>query len=90
MMARLIDADALMKELHEGLDGSGYDEDYKDVGIDDFILNQPTAYNVEKVVEELEEAEHRLLENSSGFGCTIGIINSMKKALDIVRKGGVE
>lgn len=37
---RLIDADALIKELHEALDGSGYDEDYKDMGIDDFVLSQ--------------------------------------------------
>lgn len=54
-MSRLIDADKLIKELHEALDGSGYDEDYKDMGIDDFIMSQPTAYDVEKVVEELEE-----------------------------------
>ena len=47
----------------------------------DVIRNQPTAYNPEKVVEELEEA-------------SIGAFDiqtiSFRRAIDIVKRGGVD
>ena len=72
---RLIDADALIKELHEALDGSGYDEDYVDMGIYDFVLSQKTAYDVEKVITELKEQREilriitRELEELQNYAC---------------------
>lgn len=52
---RLIDADKLMGELHESLkDDCDLRKDYEFMGIDEFIENQPTAYNVDKVLEQLE------------------------------------
>lgn len=52
---RLIDADRLMGELHESLKGDcDLRKDYEFMGIDEFIENQPTAYDVDKVVEEIE------------------------------------
>ena len=53
----------------------------------DVIYNQPTAYDVEKVVAELEEEINRLCSASGNYfhGYTEGI----EKAIEIVRKGGV-
>jgi ribulose 1,5-bisphosphate carboxylase large subunit-like protein len=52
---RLIDADELIKVLHESLDGDvELIKDYELLGIDDFINAQPTAYNVDKVIKEIE------------------------------------
>lgn len=58
---RLIDADKLMGELHESLKGDcDLRKDYEFMGIDEFIENQPTAYNVDKVLEQLKnEKEFR-------------------------------
>lgn len=52
---RLIDADKLMGELHESLKGDcDLRKDYEFMGIDEFIENQPTAYDVDKVIKEIE------------------------------------
>lgn len=52
---RLIDADELIEVLHESLEGDcDLRKDYEFMGIDEFIKNQPTAYDVDKVVEEIE------------------------------------
>lgn len=95
-MSRLIDADALIKELHEALNGSGYDTDYKEMGIDDFILNQPTAFDVDKVVEVLEELKHNYEENCNsrirkGLCAKAEDCGScaFMQSIEIVRKGGV-
>ena len=96
-MSRLIDADKLIKELHEALDGSGYDEDYKDMGIDDFIMSQPTAYDVEKVVEELHEFSlntipycNEMLREDLCDDSNDCDYCKLQHAIEIVRKGGVE
>ena len=44
-MSRLIDADDLIKQLEEGVWNSAVEE----------VKNQPTAYDVEAVVRELEK-----------------------------------
>lgn len=60
---RLIDADKLIEVLHESLEGDcDLREDYEFMGIDEFIKNQPTAYDVDKVVEQLEEKELNCLK----------------------------
>lgn len=54
---RLIDADALIEELHHGIfDDCDCKKDYQYLGIDDYIQNQPTAYDVDNVLEQLKEA----------------------------------
>lgn len=58
---RLIDADKLMGELHEALKGDcDLRKDYEFMGIDEFIENQPTAYDVDKVIAQLDEKIARL------------------------------
>lgn len=54
-MGRLIDADALFKELNDN--NIPWNRQ-----INDIIMAQPTAYDVEKVVAELEKRR-------SSFGC---------------------
>lgn len=47
------------------------------MGIDEFIENQPTAYNVEKVVEELDAYITKLVgKNSALYQTIIGIVKA--------------
>lgn len=85
---RLIDADKLIEVLHESLEGDcDLREDYEFMGIDEFIKNQPTAYDVDKVVEQLGKKQ-----NNKGFGGTIQEIfydSGLEDAIEIVKGGEV-
>lgn len=83
---RLIDADKLIEVLHESLEGDcDLRKDYELMGIDEFIKNQPTAYNVDKVVEQLEDKKKVCLENYECLSAQI-----LRQAIVIVKAGGVE
>jgi len=71
---RLVDADALIQELHNGI-FSCFDcrKDYEYLGIDDYIRNQPTAYDVDKVVEQLEEEAYQHYEGSKSVDLEFAI-----------------
>ena len=87
---RLIDADKLMGELHESLKGDcDLRKDYEFMGIDEFIENQPTAYDVDKVIEEIEEwtARINVINDNSGKVGQVDVIGS-NKAIKIVEGGG--
>ena len=75
---RLIDADELVKVLHESLEGDAeLTKDYELLGIDDFINAQPTAYDVDKVVEELDTYNTKLVgRNSALYQTIIGIVKA--------------
>ena len=75
---RLIDADKLMGELHESLKGDcDLRKDYEFMGIDEFIENQSTAYDVDKVVEELDAYITKLVgKNSALYQTIIGIVKA--------------
>lgn len=78
---RLIDADKLIEVLHESLEGDcDLREDYEFMGIDEFIKNQPTAYDVDKVVEQLGEIK------------VIGTYpyDVVKEAIEIVKGGEID
>lgn len=88
---RLIDADELIKVLHESLDGDvELIKDYELLGIDDFINAQLTAYDVDKVIEEIEEwtARINVINDKSGKTGQVDVIGS-NKAIKIVEGGGV-
>lgn len=72
-MGRLIDADKLKVYLQEYL-GYGHAVHWVDA--------QPTAYDISKVVEELEELKEKSLSSYD--------YETMKIVIDIARKGGVE
>lgn len=92
---RLIDADAMNEELF-----------YKQVGGKDSLItaesafeminSQPTAYDVDKVVEQLKEVEKIMKspvtedcfgEECRASDCTVYLIS---KAIEIVKGGGVD
>lgn len=86
---RLIDADKLMESLHESLESDcDLRKDYEFMGIDEFIENQPTAYDVDKVIEEIEEwtARINVINDKSGKTGQVDVIGS-NKAIKIVEGG---
>lgn len=64
----------------------------------DTIKNQPTAYDVEKVIEQLEkeleladeEKKRCVAENPLQFDSAKGYATGISNALEIVREGGKE
>lgn len=79
---RLIDADKTIKELHESLDGDvELINDYELLSIDALINAQPTAYDVDKVVEELDAYITKLVGRNSALYQTI---------IGIVKAGGID
>lgn len=81
---RMIDADELKTQLYESI-MVNEDMDCLDfLRVESLIDAQPTAYNVDKVVELLDELEGRY--NSVDFGIK-GIIC---KAIEIVKAGGTD
>lgn len=90
---RLIDADALISkiwELHKKTEES-YDlcvDELKDVycGIVSLIDEQPTAYNVDMVVIQLDKASDCYGTNEQG-GEHVQLVH-LSDAINIVREGG--
>lgn len=82
---RLIDADALIDKLKE----LGWIED---TPLDEIINEMPTAYDVEKVVAELESAENYYYDDTLDAECNLVMFKSIRQdvAIDIVKKGGVK
>ena len=106
-MSRLIDADVaksnLLYFITQNDTAIAYAIEHQDLTIlenliEEFWKEQKTAYDVDKVVEELED---KLYESSSGHAeavmgmCGVsasgysGEISAYGKAIEIVRKGGV-
>lgn len=83
---KLIDADAFRMILREiQTDAKHFHNTQRryDIGAVIALLDeQPTAYNVEKVVEELEEQA----TDTEVFGKLL----YLQEAIDIVKRGGVE
>ena len=99
-MGRLIDADKLLEETRRDRDyarKNGFlDMYYERQTLIDRIKEQPTAYDPEKVVEQLEEVEKIMTspvtedcfgEECRASDCTICLIS---KAIEIVKGGGVK
>lgn len=90
-MARLVDADALINKIQEEKKKNEYSEVTLQV-INLFVEmleEQPTAYDVEKVVEALEEQqEYYSFDMDSDLDCAK--YKAYKNAIDIVKRGGVD
>ena len=55
-MSNLISRKALLEELHSIIEGDAdLTKDYEFMGIDDCVRSIPVAYDVDKVVEQLED-----------------------------------
>ena len=100
-MSRLIDIDALLKELESSklqptkdTDGfiDGWCEGFNTVV--DMIRNQPTAFDTEKVVEQLMIIhDEGYCPNEDGLECVLDKACSdcyREKVIDIVKKGWVK
>ena len=88
---RLIDADELINQGYEiVVDGLQYDTCNKSIDIDDI----PTAYDINKVVEELNELDVKSITRykNGNFGNFDGVEYYIKKrkAIEIVKRGGKE
>lgn len=92
---RLIDADALLKHfetIQEQENAIGLDF----VAITDEIKEQPTAYDPDKVVEQLEELKslvpvNRILDDIvNEKPKELGMLIAYSKAIEIVKGGGVD
>ena len=81
---RLIDADEVIKDLHGSLFYTN---------LIPFIEEQPTAYDVDKVVEQLEKKmNHSFNQRYKAFAESIVIVRNGGAigATDIIRAGGKE
>lgn len=97
-MGRLIDADALIKRLweqHKGIQVNAdmytnADEVAEEVcNLVSFIDEQPTAYDIEKVVAELEESMNGAKNLWDDDEYYIGCANAFESAIEIVKRGGI-
>lgn len=90
---RLIDADLLMRKCEKWLKPKAPDEDemvsVADIAVSTLmeIEEQPTAFDVEKVVEQLNEL---LEEKTSDSGEDWYTAECLGKAVEIVKRGGVD
>ena len=96
---RLLSESAVMKSVQKAIIEMGYEPfEEKVMGIYTAIDNTPIAYDVEKVVAELEE-ERKIAEKEMEecifkalpyHNSTEGKVIGIKKAIDIVKRGGAE
>lgn len=89
-MSRLIDADELIKYIKIWEIGTSISSDQKE--FIDCVNNQPTAFDVDKFVEQLETRKTRAAalqeENTSEY--FEGETDAFEFAIKIVKEGGVE
>ena len=90
-MGRLIDAELFLDNL------SGRLESMKDYdAVKDVINNMPTAYDTDKVVEQLEKLKslvqvNRVLDDIiNDKPKELGMLIAYEKAIEIVKGGGVD
>lgn len=98
-MSDLISRSALIKKLESmssdnDVRNNSHQFTYKELAY--IICNQPTAYDIEKVVAELEEERMKLfltIANTGSEKLDIAYVYAselINKAINIVRKGGAE
>lgn len=95
-MMKLIDADLLVKNCK--CTGK-FEDNFKCVSLAELkkvIENQPTAFNVEKVVRELRELKMRYYLTIANIGdadkdCAyLNAANAIDRAIEIVNRGGID
>lgn len=84
---RLIDADKLKEAIEEEKDDNDYMCRLCLESTKEIIDNQPTAFDLDKVMEQLEDRS--ALARPVGWSKAYEII-MMKDAIEIVKGGGVE
>ena len=82
-MGRLIDYDVLLKDFQNTITAQSDTFDWLNM-----ISRQPTAFDVEKVVAELDKVSFHMEPRTEGHYADNGVF--LDEAIKIVRKGGVE
>ena len=80
---RLIDADKLIEDIEEIAR-----TDMMKVLVESWINEQPTAYNVDKVVEQLEGLVEDREEDIINDEYTFGECSAYESAIRVVKEGG--
>lgn len=92
-MSRLIDADELLAQIRQ-IDFLKIPNSTKlsACEIMEIVNNQPTVYNVDKVVAEFDSAKNYYYNDEFDEEGDLIMVKSIRQdvAIDIVRKGGVE
>ena len=86
-MSRLIDADELIKYIKIWEIGTSISSDQKE--FIDCVNEQPTVFDVDKVVEQLEN-ERKFWENAYNRNLGKEKARSYEHAIEIVKGGGVK
>ena len=81
---RLIDADKLIEEIKQEIDMRYM---YSPKGFINVINNQPTAFDVDKVVEQLED--YKMWKELLIYDLDFRERQIIKKAIEIAKEGGV-
>lgn len=95
-MSRLIDADKLIEELKNLAKGQilicpNIAEFFVSIRVDriiDILNSQPTAFNVDKVVSELED--YKMWKELLIYDLDFRERQIIKKAIDLVKAGGID
>lgn len=93
-MGRLIDADELIEYIKIWEIGTSISSDQKE--FIDCINNQPTAFDADKVVEQLKELKMRYFLTIANTGdkkldvVYENVGNALDRAIEIVKGGGAE
>lgn len=93
-MSRLIDADELIKYIKIWEIGTSISSDQKE--FIDCVNKQPTAFDVDKVVEQLKDLKAMYWVSIANTGdekldvAYEKVGNALDKAIEIVKGGGVE
>lgn len=94
-MGRLIDADELIKYIKIWEIGTSISSDQKE--FIDCVNEQPTVFDVDKVVEQLDDEANRSYADFKKYADEIGESESdnwyyigLRRAIGIVKGGGVE
>lgn len=91
---RLIDADALIKFIDAGHLRHPGELTFSEVDVVNMLNHAPTAYDVEKVVKELEDLKMRYFLTLANTGdadkdCAyLNTANAIDRAIEIVKRGG--
>lgn len=98
-MSRLIDADEFIRWIDLGHLRHPSELCFSEVDVVNMINHQPTAYDVEAVVRELERELERdnekerqyFIEGNERLGyCLNGKASALKLAIEIVKRGGMD
>ena len=93
-MSRLIDADELIKYIKIWEIGTSISSDQKE--FIDCVNNQPTAFDLDKVVKQLKDLKAMYWFSIANTGdkkldvAYENVGNALDKAIELVKEGGVE